>query len=228
MEQTVRALSEQVRSLTLQVNTQPQGVTHRSSPGVVAAAHAQAQHQANQHLQHPLPHPHMSNSSHLRHGSLATLTASNPLPTLLGQAVPQPQSQPPAPGSFTTGMWQSNPPTQSQYAPPPNPPPAQSYKALPQQPLQAQPLQPQGSTLRQSELATSSQVTRPTVGEDWDETFLSTLGKQDPRLLRELLQRCNPEVVMPSKRENTPLSQAVILTLIHRVRNSLPTVKAGY
>ncbi|SRR5258708_6124150 len=222
MDQTVRTLSEQVRTLTLQVNSQSQGVTHRSSPGVAAAAaaHAQAQHQASQHLQHPLPHPHMSNSSHLRHGGLATLTAPNPLPTLLGPAVSQSQTQPPASNSFASGMWQPNPPAQSQYAPPPNPPASQSYKALPQQPIQTQPLQPQASALRQSELPPPSQVTRPIVGEDWDETFLSTLGKQDPRLLRELLQRCNPEVVMPSKRENTPLSQAVILTLIHRVRSS--------
>ena len=52
--------------------------------------------------------------------------------------------------------------------------------------------------------------------EDWDETYLATLGMQDPRKLRELLARSSPEVIMPLNGAG-PLSQAVVLTLIHRV-----------
>jgi len=42
------------------------------------------------------------------------------------------------------------------------------------------------------------------------------LGTQDPRQLRELLSRSNPDVIMPLK-GSPPLSQAVILTLVHRL-----------
>jgi len=53
-------------------------------------------------------------------------------------------------------------------------------------------------------------------GEDWDETYLAVLGSQDPRQLRDLLARSNPESVMPLN-GNGPLSQAVVLTLVHRL-----------
>ena len=46
---------------------------------------------------------------------------------------------------------------------------------------------------------------------------MSVLGNQDLRQLRELLARSNPEVILPSSGKG-PLSQAVVLTLIHRVR----------
>jgi hypothetical protein len=56
--------------------------------------------------------------------------------------------------------------------------------------------------------------------EDWDETFLSMLASQDPKKLRDLLQRCSPSVIMPTNTPS-PLSQAVILTLVHRLSSSL-------
>jgi len=62
-----------------------------------------------------------------------------------------------------------------------------------------------------------AQRTPPTKTEDWDETYLAVLGTQDARQLRELLSRSNPEIVMPLNAPG-PLSQAVILTLLHRVR----------
>jgi hypothetical protein len=46
---------------------------------------------------------------------------------------------------------------------------------------------------------------------------MSVLGNQDLRQLRELLARSTPEVILPSSGKG-PLSQAVVLTLIHRVR----------
>jgi hypothetical protein len=52
--------------------------------------------------------------------------------------------------------------------------------------------------------------------ENWDESFINVLGTQDPRQLRDLLARSNPEIVMPLNAHG-PLSQAVVLTLIHRV-----------
>jgi hypothetical protein len=59
--------------------------------------------------------------------------------------------------------------------------------------------------------------TPPAPSEEWDDTYLSVLGTQDLRQLRELLARSNPEVTMPMN-GTPPLSQAVILTLVHRVR----------
>jgi len=58
--------------------------------------------------------------------------------------------------------------------------------------------------------------TPPAPTEEWDESYLAVLGTQDLRQLRELLGRSNPEVVMPLN-STPPLSQAVILTLVHRL-----------
>jgi hypothetical protein len=59
--------------------------------------------------------------------------------------------------------------------------------------------------------------TPPVQTEEWDDSYLSVLATQDLRQLRELLARSNPEVTMPLN-SAPPLSQAVILTLVHRVR----------
>lgn len=56
----------------------------------------------------------------------------------------------------------------------------------------------------------------PAPSEEWDDTYLAVLGTQDPRQLRELLSRSNPEIIMPLNGPG-PLSQAVVLTLLHRV-----------
>ncbi|KAL5511726.1 hypothetical protein ACEPAH_4944 [Sanghuangporus vaninii] len=52
--------------------------------------------------------------------------------------------------------------------------------------------------------------------DEWDDTFLAVLSTQDLKQLRELLARSNPEIIMPSNGPG-PLSQAVILTLLHRL-----------
>ncbi|KIO26110.1 hypothetical protein M407DRAFT_243825 [Tulasnella calospora MUT 4182] len=65
---------------------------------------------------------------------------------------------------------------------------------------------------------------QPARTEDWDDTFLTTLGLHDQQKLRELLQRCPPDVVMPTGGQPSPLSQTVILALIHRLALSLTEV----
>ena len=64
-------------------------------------------------------------------------------------------------------------------------------------------------------------ATPPSSGqpEEWDDTYLAVLGSQDTRQLRELLARSNPDIVMPLNAPS-PLSQAVMLTLVHRVRGA--------
>ena len=58
--------------------------------------------------------------------------------------------------------------------------------------------------------------TPPAPTEEWDETYLAVLSTQDLRQLKELLARSNPDVIMPLS-GTPPLSQAVILTLVHRL-----------
>lgn len=62
--------------------------------------------------------------------------------------------------------------------------------------------------------------TPPVKADQWDEIYLGVLHSQDPIKLRDLLSRTNPDVVLPLN--STPLvSQAVILTLVHRVSYSI-------
>ena len=62
-------------------------------------------------------------------------------------------------------------------------------------------------------------------GDDWDEMYLQVLQNPDNRQLRELLARTSPDLAMPLN-GNGPLSQAVILTLIHRVRTTVAKIKS--
>jgi hypothetical protein len=110
----------------------------------------------------------------------------------------------------------------------PPPPPVPSHYANFQQPSQP-PVLPANwfaSTIaapQASHPATMPQApqpqqerTPPIQADQWDELYLSVLSSQDPSKLRDILSRTNPELIMPSN--GTPLvSQAVILTLVHRV-----------
>ncbi|KAI6019658.1 hypothetical protein F5J12DRAFT_889955 [Pisolithus orientalis] len=103
------------------------------------------------------------------------------------------RSQDPTQPASIHGSWYSSPtiaaPQASHPIAPPPPPPAPASQRSP-------PTQPQR--------------------EEWDDTYLSVLSTQDPKQLRELLARSNPEIVMPLNGPG-PLSQAVILTLLRRL-----------
>ncbi|KAJ7093204.1 hypothetical protein C8R44DRAFT_815841 [Mycena epipterygia] len=58
--------------------------------------------------------------------------------------------------------------------------------------------------------------TPPIKADQWDEIYLGVLHTQDPTKLRELLSHTNPELIMPLNGP-TLVSQAVILTLVHRL-----------
>ncbi|KAI9458037.1 hypothetical protein F5148DRAFT_1221565 [Russula earlei] len=104
----------------------------------------------------------------------------------------------------------------------------QLYGPPPQQPPQQPNLQgswfPSGIPAPQAShpaLPPPTQQTPPAPTEElWDDTYLNVLGTQDIRQLRELLARSNPEIVMPLKGQS-PLSQAVILTLVHRLAGAI-------
>lgn len=117
--------------------------------------------------------------------------------------------------------------------PPPNQAPPQVY-GQPLPPFQQQPIPPQQPSMHQqwySSIAapqashpatipqpppTAPEKTPPPQPEQWDELYLSVLTSQDVNRLRDLLNRTNPDLVLPIN--GPPLvSQAVILTLVHRV-----------
>lgn len=81
-------------------------------------------------------------------------------------------------------------------------PQASHPATLPQAPPQQQP---------------PSDRTPPIKPEQWDDIYLGVLHTQDASKLRELLSRTNPDLIMPLNGPSL-VSQAVILTLVHRVR----------
>jgi len=106
--------------------------------------------------------------------------------------VPQMYGPPPAPPAQQSGM-------QGPWFPSGIPAPQASHPALPP----------------------PTQQTPPAPAEEiWDDTYLNVLATQDTRQLRELLARSSPEIIMPLKGQ-PPLSQAVILTLVHRLAGAI-------
>lgn len=68
---------------------------------------------------------------------------------------------------------------------------------------------------------TSQDRTPPPIkAEQWDEVYLGVLQTQDATKLQDLLGHTNPDVIMPLSGPCL-VSQAVILTLVHRVRGFL-------
>lgn len=117
-----------------------------------------------------------------------------PLPAHMRQPVgPQMQSYPGA-----VGVYDRQPPAQAQ--------------GWYQQPSMANQPTPPSTSTQAVNLPTSS-----SKADEWEEIFMTVLTSQDLRQLQELLARSNPEVILPSNGK-APLSQAVILTLVHRVR----------
>jgi hypothetical protein len=165
-----------------------------NAPNVTGPAHHQ-QHQ--QHSSSPGPSGQYLQGNQMGQGHLRQPPVSQGPSSYTQSHMPiqQQQQQPP---SGMQQQWFSSgiaaPQASHPLAPPPPPPP-------PQQKQQTSP---------------------PAVSsEEWDDTYLAVLGTQDPRQLRELLSRSNPEIVLPLKGTG-PLSQAVVLTLLHRVSIQTP------
>ena len=166
MEQSIRALSEQIKLLSIVPPVPHSNLPTRSSPGAPSSG---------------------------QFGS------SNMM-----QMGPMHHRQPPQiPG--ITGQHQNFSAFQQ-----PTPPSSQWYGS---------PVTSHHSSHSQMQAISQSPSSQTTSGrtEDWDDTYLAVLGTQDLKQLRELLARSSPDVVMPNS-GNGPLSQAVMLTLVHRVR----------
>lgn len=171
MDQSIRALSEQVKFMTMNINMPSVGpppqsaLPSRGSPGA-----------SNSGQYGPGNQSHM-NQPHHSQGNLGGMGGPHPNYS--------PSFQHPPPPPILHGQWYG-----------------QGMNSQPQMPSQPPP--------------TAAQKNPSDRSEEWDDTYLAVLGTQDLKQLRELLARSNPEVIMPSNGAG-PLSQAVILTLVHRV-----------
>lgn len=158
---------------------------------------------APQHIAQPPPQQAMGQSlpSQQQQGS-SNMTIRQPLPT----------NNAPMPSYIQQHSFQQQAPPPQQQQPPPHHIQQQQqwYTAL------AAPQASVPATLPQAPPSQPQERTPPPKTEQWDENYLSILHSQDPAKLRDVLQRTNPDLVFPIN--GTPLvSQAVILTLIHRV-----------
>ncbi|KAJ3556900.1 hypothetical protein NM688_g1771 [Phlebia brevispora] len=130
----------------------------------------------------------------LRHQNMPPVTQQQGYPQQHGpyQQQSQPQQQQQQPAAPMHGPWFASNIAAPQASHPAAPPPVPA----------------------QSNITRTPPMTSQT--EEWDDTYLAVLGSQDSRQLRELLARSNPEIVMPLNGQ-CPLSQAVVLTLVHRL-----------
>jgi len=187
-ESLIRDLEHSVRVLSDQVKFLTMNAPNVAGPPSHHQQHQQQQHQQPQHQQHPSsPGP---SGQYIQGNQMNQGHLRQPpvsqASSNYSQTIPQ-QSQP----TGIHGQWFSSgiaaPQASHPLAPPPPPPPQKRQTSPPAAPL-----------------------------EEWDDTYLAVLGTQDPRQLRELLSRSNPEIVLPLKGSG-PLSQAVVLTLLHRL-----------
>ncbi|PFH50051.1 hypothetical protein AMATHDRAFT_41111 [Amanita thiersii Skay4041] len=126
----------------------------------------------------------------------------------LGPAAVQPSSS----YGHPHGKFPQQTTTTTQQAAPPPPMHASWYPssiAAPQASHPATIPQPPPQTITQER-------TSPIKHDQWDEIYLSVLQTQDAVKLRDLLSHTNPEVIMPLNGPSL-VSQAVVLTLIHRL-----------
>ncbi|KAG8865326.1 hypothetical protein FRB96_000216 [Tulasnella sp. 330] len=174
MDQTIRSLTEQVRTLAMQVQANSaRSATPRTE--TTAVEYPQQHHRQAPVTTAPSTSSFLPSYSQPQQGSWGNPTMNTqPVQSPLGPLLPPPT------------MASAAPPTQA-----PAPAPA---------PHRAEPT--------------------PHRNEDWDSTFLNTLGQNDHKQIRDLLSRTPPDSVLPVG-QVSPLSQTVILALIHRLALSL-------
>ncbi|KAI0747987.1 hypothetical protein C8Q80DRAFT_1102878 [Daedaleopsis nitida] len=209
-------LSREIRSEILNLKKEVlawQGDAIRGQESVIRDLEQSVRMLSDQ-VKYLLNHPPSSNFGHMQNRgspgpSSAGLMPSNQLPQLLRQPNMGPMSQPTSYQPHP--QFQQPPPHQPQQPPLMQGPWFGPNIAAPQasHPAAPPPI-PQQQALPRATPPASGQP------EEWDDAYLAVLGSQDTRQLRELLARSNPEIIMPLNGPS-PLSQAVMLTLVHRL-----------
>ncbi|KAG6832704.1 hypothetical protein H0H92_012276 [Tricholoma furcatifolium] len=197
LEHTVRTLSDHIKFLGLNATAPPlhnlQQHQTRNSPNanVPPVQGAMSQMHPRQQTAPVIPPPVIPPPA----------TYGHKLGGMPPQQPPQPAPLPPPPVHQTWYPSNIAAPQASHPAtiPQPPPPPPQQQQVLPQQPQQ------------QPETGNTSEA-----NDTWESVFLPAVLSEDLRDLQRLLLRTNADVVMPLDRAG-PLSQPVILTVIHRL-----------
>lgn len=187
---SIRELEHSVRSLSEQVK--------------FLSVSASAQQSSHHHMQQQVQQPPQGSPASMQGGPLhrqqqmpppAQGPAPYPTHSFQPAQVPVPQQQ-----------------QQQSQAPVPQPAPLQQpwYNNL------AAPQASHPASMPQAPMPPQAERTPPIKAEQWDEIYLGVLHTQDPSKLRELLGASNPDIVMPLNGPSL-VSQAVVLTLVHRV-----------
>ncbi|KAI0703597.1 hypothetical protein BC835DRAFT_1262691 [Cytidiella melzeri] len=190
-ETLIRELEQSVRLLSDQMKYLTMNIGPAIQPSQQVSRGSPVPTGSNQHLQ----------------GNLSQLLRQSHMPPVSQQ----PSTYAPAHNSF---------PPQPQQAPPPSHAPwFTSNIAAPQA---SHPAAPPPVPAQQANPSTNNRTppSAPQQLEEWDDTYLAVLGTQDSRSLRELLGRSNPDNIMPLG-GGGPLSQAVVLTLVHRLASMI-------
>ncbi|KAH9951294.1 hypothetical protein B0H21DRAFT_888254 [Amylocystis lapponica] len=187
-ESSIRELEQSVRLLSEQIKFMTLNAPAMSHP---------AQNRGS-------PGPSSSSGSQLQQGTLSHLLRQTNLP-------PAPQ-----PTSYQSHMSFPQQPQQQQQQQPQQQAPAMHGPWFGPNIVAPQASHPTAPPPLPSQPQQMMRTTPPAQSEEWDDAYLAVLGNQDLRQLRELLARSNPDVVMPLNGAS-PLSQAVVLTLVHRL-----------
>jgi len=209
LERSVRSLSEQVKYLSISNAGPPSATLHhlqqaqhaQNSPAVPQAPQLQGTVGPSHLRQVNLPPPSQATQPQSNNGAY-----NGSLPSFQHQhaAPPSHQQQQPLSASLSSSIHQ-------QWYPGIAAPQASHPATIPQPPMSSG---PQDEKTPPPSVAAAAPLL--SKADQWDELYLGVLTSQDVGKLRDLLARTNPEIVLPLN--SAPLvSQAVILTLVHRV-----------
>ncbi|KAF9072939.1 hypothetical protein BDP27DRAFT_1360693 [Rhodocollybia butyracea] len=197
LERTVRALSDQVKFMSMNLTGSALHQIQHPPPNHGSPSSAVSQQPALNQMNQPPPNH--------RQASLQSMTSTSSqltsqMPSHL-QTYPMPQGNSYHPPQAAQAQWFGHTIAAPQASHPVVPPPPAHPQAQPQR--------------------------SPSIPPDqWDEMYLSVLHTQDSNKLRELLATTDPEAIMPLNGTSL-VSQAVILTLVHRLASIVGETSTG-
>ncbi|KAJ3997522.1 hypothetical protein F5050DRAFT_1399834 [Lentinula boryana] len=210
LERNVRALSDQVKFMSMNLTGSALHQIQHQQPGHGSPASSVSQQSGLTQMNQP-PTNHRQASMQSIQSSTSQLPSQLPSQLSLQQI---PSQMPP---SYSMG-------TQGSSYPPPPPQPTQPQPQWYNRPIAA----PQAShpAVPPPPAHPPSQSSPSIPPDQWDEMYLGVLHTQDTNKLKDLITSTDPELIIPLN--GTPLvSQAVILTLVHRLSSIIGETNAS-
>ncbi|KAJ3932683.1 MAG: hypothetical protein NXY57DRAFT_92220 [Lentinula lateritia] len=216
LERNVRALSDQVKFMSMNLTGSALHQIQHQQPVHGSPASGVSQQSGLTQLNQP-PANHRQASMQSIQSSNSQVPSQLPpqLPSHLSSQLSSQQMTSQLPPSYSMGnQGSSYPPPQAVQPQPqwynhPIAAPQASHPAVPPPPAHPQ-----------------SQPSPSIPPDQWDEMYLSVLHTQDTNKLKELITSTDPELIIPLN--GTPLvSQAVILTLVHRLSSIIGETNAS-